>query len=438
MVFWNVDQDGKAKASASVGEAIPSREMTIDIKKSNELEDVRLSQDNLNVEEGVYVLTFDAKADEARSIGVRLTDKARSQEYVRDENISITEEMSSYQVMIDMKAIDPKTVFEFLLGGSSRSSVTIDNVEMKRVAPPVTIEGVTKVEAEDFQSMSGVQIGEDGKSVGWIDEGDWMQYAVDVKEEGNYTVRYQVASGRDGANITLLSKAGNVYDGTRGMGEILVEEADQLTSMDVAQTGGWGTWKTVTDTIYLKEGLQTLQVNAANLNLDWFLLSPEQSASDTVVKNGDFSNGLTNWGSWWGDQWSGIAEGEIAHEDGEMKIVVSKTGDQSYSPQVFQENLFLEEGTTYTVSFDAKASVARDINLVIGEPLTSDPWFIPFMETKKVSIGEGIDTHSFTFQMDHASSANGKIVFEVGEIEGDATPSTIVLDNVEIVPVTTR
>ncbi|MFP3440784.1 hypothetical protein R0K18_23915, partial [Pantoea sp. SIMBA_133] len=121
MVFWNVDQDGKAKASASVGEAIPSREMTIDIKKSNELEDVRLSRDNLNVEEGVYVLTFDAKADEARSIGVRLTDTARSQEYVRHENISITEEMSSYQVMIDMKETDSKTVFEFLLGGSSRS-----------------------------------------------------------------------------------------------------------------------------------------------------------------------------------------------------------------------------------------------------------------------------------------------------------------------------
>ncbi|WP_273852812.1 carbohydrate binding domain-containing protein [Guptibacillus spartinae] len=438
MVFWDLEKERKAKASASVGEAIPSREITIDVKKSNELQDVRLTQDKLNVEEGVYVLTFDAKADEARSIGVRLTNEEHSHDYVSDKQISVTEEMRSYQVFLDMKEADPKTVFEFLLGGNSRTSVTIDNVEMKRVAAPVKINGVTKVEAEDFQAMSGVQVGEDGKSVGWIDEGDWMQYAVDVKEEGNYTVRYQVASGRDGANITLLSKAGNVYDGTREMGEILVEEADQSTSMDVAQTGGWGTWKTVTDTIYLKEGLQTLQVNAANLNLDWFFLSPEQSASDTVVKNGDFSNGLTNWGSWWGDQWSGIAEGEIAHEDGQMKLVVSKTGDQSYSPQVFQENLFLEEGTTYTVSFDAKASVAREINLVIGEPLTSDPWFIPFMETKKVSIGEETETHIFTFQMDQPTSVNGKIVFEVGKMDGEATPSTIVLDNVEIVPVTTR
>ncbi|MBN8210202.1 carbohydrate binding domain-containing protein [Bacillus sp. NTK071] len=431
MVFWELGQVGKAKATASVGEAIPDREITIDIKKSSKQDDVRLSQNNLNIEEGVYVLTFDAKADNARQIGLRLTDDKRLEDYVVNENISITEEMSSYQVMLDMKETDPKTVFEFLLGGSKRSNVTIDNVEMKRVAPPVTIEGVTKVEAEDFQSMSGVQLGEDGKSVGWIDAGDWMQYAVDVKEEGNYTIRYQVASGRDGGNITLLNKAGNVFDGTLGMGEIFVDQADEVTSIDVAQTGGWGNWKTVTDTIHLDKGIQTLQINAANVNFDWFVLAPEQP-NESVVRNGDFSNGLTNWGSWWGDQWSGAAEGEVVTEDGQMKIVVSKTGDQSYSPQVFQENLFFENGRTYTVSFDAKSSVARDINLVIGEPLSTDPWFIPFMETKQISIGTEMGTHTFTFEMQKATNVNGKLVFEVGKINGASVPSTITVDNVMI------
>ena len=432
MVFWELDQVGKAKATASVGEAIPDREMKIDIKKSSKQDDVRLSQDNLDIEDGVYVLTFDAKSDDARSIGLRLTDDARLKDYVKEENISITEEMSSYQVMLDMKETDPKTVFELMLGGSKRSSVTIDNVQMKRVAPPVTIEGVTKLEAEDFQSMSGVQVGEDGNSVGWIDDGDWMQYAVDVKEEGNYTIRYQVASGRDGGNITLLNKTGNVFDGTLGMGEILVDQADEVTSIAVAQTGGWGNWKTVTDTIHLNKGLQTLQINAANVNLDWFVLAPEQPENESVVRNGDFSNGLTNWGSWWGDQWSGAAEGEVVMEDGQMTIVVTKTGDQSYSPQVFQENLFFENGRTYTVSFDAKSSVARDINLVIGEPLSTDPWFIPFMDTKQISLGTEMGTYTFTFDMQKATNSNGKLVFEVGKVNGASVPSTITVDNVMI------
>ncbi|MDP4552182.1 carbohydrate binding domain-containing protein [Alkalihalobacillus macyae] len=431
MVFWELDQVGKAKATTSVGEAIPDREMTIDIKKSSKEGDVRLSQDNLNVEEGVYVLTFDAKADDARSIGLRMTNHARAKDYVK-ENISITDEMSSYQVLIDMNETDSKTVFEFLLGGSKRSTVTIDNVEMKRVAPPVTIEGFTKVEAEDFQSMSGVQVGEDGKSVGWIDDGDWMQYAVDVKEAGTYTVRYQVASGRDGGNITLLRKSGNVFDGTLGMGEIPDDQADEVTSLAVEQTGGWGNWETVTDTIYLDKGIQTLQVNAANVNLDWIAFAPEQTENDSVVRNGDFSNALTNWGSWWGDQWSGAAEGEVVMEDGQMKLVVTKTGDQSYSPQVFQENLLIENGRTYTVSFDAKSSVARDINLVIGEPLSQDPWFIPFMGTKQISIGTEMETHTFTFEMQKATNVNGKLVFEVGKVNGASVPSTITLDNVAI------
>ena len=402
------------------------------VKKSSELGDVRLSQDNLNVEEGVYVLTFDARADKARSIGLRLTDESRSQDYVKEESVAITSEMSSYQVILDMNEADSKTAFEFLLGGSSRSSVTIDNVEMKRVAPPTIIDGVTKVEAEDFQSMSGVQVGEDGKSVGWIDEGDWMQYAVDVKEAGTYTVRYQVASGRDGGSVTLLSKLGNAYDGSRGMGEIPVEEADQQTSVDIAQTGGWGVWKTVTDTIYLEEGLQTLQLAAPNVNLDWMAFAPKKASGESVVMNGDFSNGLENWGSWWGDQWSGFAEGEVVHKDGQMEVIVDKTGAQSYSPQVFQENLLLENGREYTVSFDAKSTEAREINVLIGEPLSSDPWFTPFMDTKVISIGEEMTNHSFTFEMTNDTNLNGKLVFEVGKINGMSVPSTITLDNVMI------
>ncbi|WP_347552563.1 carbohydrate binding domain-containing protein [Pseudalkalibacillus hwajinpoensis] len=144
------------------------------------------------------------------------------------------------------------------------------------------------------------------------------------------------------------------------------------------------------------------------------------------------SNGLVNWGSWWGDQWSGFAEGEVVHKDGQMEIVFEKTGAQSYSPQVFQENLFFENGREYTVSLDAKSTAPREVNLLVGEPLSSDPWFIPFMDTKVISIGEEVETHSFTFEMTSATNVNGKLVFEVGEINGVSIPSTITIDNVTI------
>ncbi|MCA0989302.1 carbohydrate binding domain-containing protein [Guptibacillus algicola] len=429
-VFWNLNLDKKVKARTSVDPAVYQREMKVNVKKSSSLDDVRLTQDKLNLEQGTCVLTFDAKADEVRSIGVRVRNEDLNAELARKDDIKLTDEMKSYQLTLQLNDSDPKSVFEFLLGGQ-RSAVAIDNVQMKRVSPPVTIDGATKLEAEAFQTMSGVQVGEDGGSVGWIDEGDWMQYAVDVKEAGDYTVRYHVATDRDNGSVTLLSKAGNVYNGTRGMSEITPEDADGKTSINVARTGGWGAFKTVTDTIYLNEGIQTLQLNAPNVNVDWFSFVPENS-TEGIVSNGDFAQNLAHWGTWWGDQWSGVAEGDASVVNGQLEVAISKTGAQSYSPQVFQENLVLENGKTYQVSFDAKSSIARDIKLVIGEPLSNDPWFNTFTEPKVISITEEMKTQTMEFVMNQDTNVNGKLVFELGKVNGESVPATITLDNVKI------
>ncbi|WP_349409245.1 carbohydrate binding domain-containing protein [Pseudalkalibacillus sp. SCS-8] len=434
MIFWNLDLEDKVKANASVNEEVYMREVKVDIKKSFKLEDVRLTQDKLDMEKGVYVLTFDAKSSEDRDMGVRVRNESGNANLAYEDNIALTTEMKTYQLTLRMNDSDPKSVFEFLLGGS-RSAVTIDNVKMKRVSPPVVLDGMTKIEAEDFQDMYGVQVGGDGSSVGWIDEGDWLQYAVDVKEGGTYVVHYNVASGRDGGSVTLLSKMGNIYNGTLGTGVIPLEEADERTTINVPQTGGWGTWKTFTDTIELSEGLQTLQIYAPNVNLDWITFVPESEAKDSIVKNGDFSNGDIHWATWWGDQWSGVAEGDAKVVDGKMQIDVLKTGYQPYSPQLFQENLFLEQGKTYEISFDAKSTTARPMNLQIGEPLTSDPWFIPFADTSTFFIGEEMDSYTVRFVMNHQTSMNGKLVFELGAINGESVPATITFDNVKITAV---
>ncbi|WP_270182697.1 carbohydrate binding domain-containing protein [Alkalihalobacillus sp. CinArs1] len=430
MVYWDLDLDKKVKAHTSVDSAVYHREMKVDVKKSTNLDDVRLTQDKLNLEQGTYVLTFDAKADEARSIGVRVRSEDLNTDLAREDDINVSGEMKSYQRTLQLADSDPKSTFEFLLGGE-RSAVTIDNVEIKRISAPVTIDGATRLEAETFQAMSGVQVGEDGGSVGWIDEGDWMQYAVDVKEAGDYTVRYHVATDRDNGSVTLLSKAGNVYNGTRGRGEITPENADVKTSINVARTGGWGAFKTVTDTIYLHEGIQTLQINAPNVNVDWFSFATE-SSTDEIVANGDFEQGEEYWGTWWGDQWSGVAEGDASVVNGQLEVLISKTGAQSYSPQVYQENLVLEKGKTYRVSLDAESSIARDIKLVIGEPLSSDPWFNTFTEPKIISITEDMGTHTLEFVMNQDTNVNGKLVFELGMVNGESVPATITLDNVKI------
>lgn len=267
--FWAFDKNKGAKAKATVGEAVSERKLNVNIQKAGtELDAIRLSQNKLNLDkDGAYSLTFDAKADSTREIGFRVTNEGRDAFYTKVKQIQLSAEMKSYQVLVHPTVSDPKSVIEFLFGGD-KAGVTLDNVQMKRISPPVVLDGDHQmIQSEKYQDMFGVQAGE--TTVGWIDEGDWMQYAVDVKEAGEYTVTYQAASGRDGGKITLLAKAGNPYTGDLPAGEIKPENADHLSSVAVPQTGGWDIYKPAIAKIHLDKGIQTLQIYAPNVNLDW-------------------------------------------------------------------------------------------------------------------------------------------------------------------------
>lgn len=117
-----------------------------------------------------------------------------------------------------------------------------------------------KIEAESYKTMTGVQTQTTtdtggGLNVGWIDQGDWMNYTVDVAAAGSYTANFRVAAQNSGG--TLLVK--------NGSGVILATVA-------VPATGGYQTWRTVSATVTLPAGTQTLQVyssTAVNWNFNW-------------------------------------------------------------------------------------------------------------------------------------------------------------------------
>jgi chitinase len=115
-----------------------------------------------------------------------------------------------------------------------------------------------KIEAESFSAMSGIQTETTtdtggGLNVGWIDTGDWMDYSVNVQSAGSYTVEYRVASPNATGQIQLRSGA------------------TTLTTTTVPNTGGWQNWQTVTATVNLSAGQQTLRVYAGGggFNVNW-------------------------------------------------------------------------------------------------------------------------------------------------------------------------
>jgi beta-glucosidase-like glycosyl hydrolase len=145
--------------------------------------------------------------------------------------------------------------------------------------PKMTIMAATgdpgKIEAENYSAMSGVQTetcSEGGLDVCYVDGGDWMDYTVNVQTTGSYTVDFRLSSPYAGTQLQLLK-------GTTA-----------LTTVTVPNTGGWQTWQTVTATVNLTAGSQTLRVNAVTngWNLNWINFASVAQTAVSIPVTGPY------------------------------------------------------------------------------------------------------------------------------------------------------
>jgi len=118
------------------------------------------------------------------------------------------------------------------------------------------------VQAEAWSAMNGVltETTSDtggGENVGWIDAGDWMEYLVQVPTTGSYNIEYRVASAPGGGSVSLAQNGAN------------------LSTTNIPNTGGWQTWTTVSTTVSLTAGVQTIRLTAASggWNINWWSVS---------------------------------------------------------------------------------------------------------------------------------------------------------------------
>ena len=114
------------------------------------------------------------------------------------------------------------------------------------------------IQAEDYASQSGIRTertsdNDGGKNVGYIDEGDYLVYNIDVPNTGIYKIDFRVASKYNDSEF-------DVYEGN-----------DLVSSISKEVTGGWQTWKTTSKNVTLNSGNQNLKIVATNggWNLNW-------------------------------------------------------------------------------------------------------------------------------------------------------------------------
>ena len=135
---------------------------------------------------------------------------------------------------------------------------------------PVTIPG--KIQAESYVAMEGVQIEPDESgepNLGWINDGDYSSYLINVPAAGTYTLTARVASAAEEASTVTV---------VNGQGKAVAQ-----FTVDPAKTKGWNDWYETSTTIELDKGEQTIKFDYSGtsdflLNFDWFSIGKGSDA----------------------------------------------------------------------------------------------------------------------------------------------------------------
>ena len=136
------------------------------------------------------------------------------------------------------------------------SNIAIDN----QLSIPTWYSMPGKTEAENYNLQSGTDLEQTsdtggGKDVGWIEDGDWLEYAIENNTANtDYEISFRLAA----------PSAGSKFD--------FYIDNKKISQVIVPNTGGWQIWQSVVKTIKIDKGKHYLKIIAVTggFNVNYF------------------------------------------------------------------------------------------------------------------------------------------------------------------------
>ncbi|QUP87133.1 carbohydrate binding domain-containing protein [Exiguobacterium sp. PFWT01] len=393
---------------------------------------------------GHYKVTFDAKADAARSIAVKVGGGPERgyAKYSDEGSFDLTTDVQTYSMTFDMtEETDLAARLEFNVGLST-SGVQIGNVRVEQTPREAFDPNATK-------PMLG-----DGNHVynGTFDQGamDRMTYWTfdPGVTKGTGTVdsverlfRFET-NKKKGAPATLVQQGIQLQEGHEYVLRFKAR-AERVDGLQVGLNGSDGDAYFPLERIALSEAFDTYEIpftmeaGTDLMSQLQFILGSEKGAIEiddvelrdvtpvyidpSPLKNGAFTEGLTNWGSY--VHFDAQAAVEAVNEA--ARISITQEGNEAWSVLIEQGGLELQQDQTYVVQFDASSTVARSFEVT----LENAGYYRYLSEVVAVTP----ETNTYTFEVTMPVTDVTGLKFLMGRTEGSPLGAhDITIDNVSV------
>ncbi len=161
--------------------------------------------------------------------------------------------------------------------------------------------------------------------------------------------------------------------------------------------------------------------------------TPDVPEDNNLLKNGNFANGEEGWV----EAVTSPGEAEVSFDNGNAEYNITNVGDEDYHVQLKQENITLEQGCKYKVTFNVTSTEARTIKLAMLSATYA--WYGGNNIVLEKDSGQLVNVE---FTMNEATDTNTTMVISMGQIKNEETGekidtpiSTITLSDFKLVKV---
>ena len=403
---------------------------------------VQLVQANVPFEKGAtYEVSFDAKASENRKMNVDVKAPDRGyQSYMKTMVPELTTEMKHFSTTFVMKAdSDVNGRLEFNMGNAGLGDIVLKNVVVRKTAEP---DPNAKEEKTILANGSCIYNGSFQEGKNHLGYWDITPEGADIKVTGLSDGRRLVTEGKSVtiSQSDLAFKEGTAY--------ALSFDAYAQNGATVVATVGGNTYKVnveagnekkdyvvkIPATAKFTDKTVSLKIEGA-ISLD-----NVKMVEDAKIKNGSFNDSLSGYEVYVDSTAKATVVVDSLKENNALDVTVDDTGADDWRIQIKQNNVLLEKGKKYKLSYEAKSTIDRKIRVVMqgGEALG---WPVYSEHSDDQDANDGIVTLTSEYQkfteefiMTEETDAQAFLSICLGNVGGQITDQhRIVIDNISLV-----